>query len=204
MKNMQGLFAHFAVQSDRILKFSREILGLVQFAYVDFQDTAGFETLTPPMLNLEKHSLAIHHLRQTTIEYCHHPKQILTEKHFLVPNFYASLVAEARQVFEATRRDTESWLRAALNPLEAAIKEHQVQLDKRVENLRKLQENLHSVGNRTKQLERELLALKGQHDVLVSIRKNISAVEPATQATPPASQAAPANEARMTDTARAA
>jgi hypothetical protein len=205
MKNMQGLFAHFAVQSDRILKFSREILGLVQFAYLDFQDTAGFETLTPPLLNLEKHSLAIHHLRQTTIEYCHHPKQILTEKHFLVPNFYASLVAEARQVFEATRGDTESWLRAALNPLEAAIRAHEVQLDKRVENLRKLQENLHSVGSRTKQIERELLALKAQHDVLVSIRKNISAVGPATHAEPPASQtAAPANEARMTDTARAA
>ncbi|MPZ44013.1 MAG: hypothetical protein GEV05_11520 [Betaproteobacteria bacterium] len=203
MKNMQGLFAHFAVQSDRILKFSREILGLVQFAYLDFQDTAGFEALTPPLLNLEKHSLAIHHLRQTTIEYCHHPKQILTEKHFLVPNFYASLVAEARQVFQTTRTDTESWLRAALNPLEAAIKAHEVQLDKRVENLRKLQENLHSVGSRSKQLERELLALKGQHDVLVSIRKNISAVAPAAEA--PASQAvSPANEARMSDTARAA
>jgi hypothetical protein len=205
MKNMQGLFAHFALQSERILKFSREILGLVQFAYVDFQDTAGFEALTPPVLNLEKHSLAIHQLRQTTIEYCHHPKQILTEKHFLVPNFYASLVAEARRVFEMTRTDTESWLRAALNPLDVAIKEHEVQLNKRVENLRKLQDNLHSVGDRTKQLERQLLALKEQHDVLVSIRKNISAVGPGTHAEAPTSPAAgSANEARMAHTARAA
>lgn len=205
MKNMQGLFAHFAVQSDRILKFSREILGLVQFAYVDFQDTAGFETLAPPVLNLEKHTLAIHQLRETTVAYCHHPKQILTEKHFLVPNFYASLVAEARNVFEMTRADTERWLRAALNPLEAAVKEHEVQLDKRVENLRKLQENLHSVGSRTRQVERELLALKRQHDVLVSIRKNIGATEldaSAQQAT--SAPASPANEAHIANRARAA
>jgi hypothetical protein len=205
MKNMQGLFAHFAVQSDRILKFSREILGLVQFAYVDFQDTAGFEALTPPVLNLEKHALAIHHLRQTTIEYCRHPKQILTEKHFLVPNFYASLVAEARRVFEMTRADTESWLRAALNPLDSAVKEHEVQLNKRVENLRKLQDNLSAVGARTRELERQLLALKAQHDVLVTIRRNISAAAPDAQAQPALpSGAASANEASMAGSVRAA
>ena len=30
----------------------------------------------------------MHRLQQTAVEFCHHPKQILTEKHFLVPNFY--------------------------------------------------------------------------------------------------------------------
>jgi hypothetical protein len=157
------------------------------------------------MLNLEKHTLAIHQLRQTTIEYCHHPKQILTEKHFLVPNFYASLVAEARRLFEYTRSDTESWLRAALNPLQAAIKEHGIQLDKRVENLKKLQDNLQSVGTRTRELERQLLALKGQHDVLVTIRKNMD--EGGTRAVgqpPAAADVASANEATMVSTARAA
>jgi hypothetical protein len=202
-KNMQGLFNHFAVQSDRILKFSREILGLVQFAYADFREAAGFESLDPPGLNLEKHALAIQNLRQMTTEYCHHPKQILTEKHFLVPNFYASLVAEARRVFEMTRADTESWLRAALNPLNAAIKEHETQLNKRVENLRKLQENLNAVGERRRQLERQLLALKEQHDVLVSIRKNIGAVETRTQAEA-ANAHAQANDARIGADARAA
>jgi hypothetical protein len=206
IKNMLGLFAHFTVQSDRILKFSKEILALVQEAYAHFHDKAGFEKLSPPVLNLEKHTLAIHHLKQTTVEYCHHPKQILTEKHFLVPNFYASLVAEARRVFEMTRSDTESWLRAALSPLESAIKEHEVQLDKRVENLKKLQDNLHSVGDRTRELERQLLALKGQHDVLVSIKKNMG--EDAGRAGEAVAAAhgaiASANEAMIAGTARAA
>jgi len=173
IKNMQGLFDHFTSQSDRILKFSREILALVESAYAHFHEKAGFEKLTPPALNLEKHTLAVHHLKQTTIEYCHHPKQILTEKHFLVPNFYESLVAEARRVFESTRADTESWLRAALTPLNTAVKEHEVQLGKRVENLRKLQDNLHSVADRSKQLEKQLLALKAQHDVLLGIKTNM-------------------------------
>jgi hypothetical protein len=206
IKNMQGLFAHFTVQSDRILKFSKEILGLVQEAYAHFHDKAGFEKLSPPLLNLEKHTLAIHHLKQSTIEYCHHPKQILTEKHFLVPNFYASLVAEARRVFEMTHSDTESWLRAALSPLDAAIREHETQLNKRVENLKKLQDNLHSVGDRTKELERQLLALKGQHDILVSIRKNMGeGTSPAAAETPAVPKVvSSANEAVIGIAARAA
>jgi len=199
IKNMQGLFDHFTAQSDRILKFSREILELVESTYAHFHEKAGFEKLTPPALNLEKHSLAIHHLKQTTIEYCHHPKQILTEKHFLVPNFYESLVSEARRVFEATRADTEGWLRAALTPLNTAVKEHEVQLGKRVENLRKLQDNLHSVADRSKQLEKQLLALKGQHDVLLGIKTNMGkstearpaqATSPAPIPTPPIDAAA--------------
>jgi hypothetical protein len=202
IKNMQGLFAHFTLQADRILKFSREILELVQEAYADFRSKAGFEALSPPLLNLEKHTLAIHHLRQATIEYCHHPKQLLTEKHFLVPNFYASLVAEARRVFEATRADTESWLRAALDPLGAAIRAHELQLNKRVENLSKLQDNLHSVGSRTEELERQLRVLKEQHDTLVAIRKNIAAAVPPDQADPgPDGPATPANDARIAERA---
>src|SRR5690606_5715741 len=194
IKNMQGLFAHFSQQSDRILKFSREILALVQETYAVFRDRAAFETLSPPLLNLEKHTLAIHHLHQATVEYCRHPKQILTEKHFLVPNFYASLVAEARRVFETTRADTERWLRAALDPLEAAIKAHEAQLNKRVENLRKLQDNLQSVGERMRQLERQMLALKEQHDVLVKLRKDIASVETQPQRQPAAAESAPAND----------
>ncbi|MCC6531232.1 MAG: dynamin family protein [Burkholderiales bacterium] len=203
IKNMQGLFEHFSIQSNRILKFSREILALVEQAYAHFHDKAGFQKLSPPQLNLEKHTLAITHLRQSTIEYCHHPKQILTEKHFLVPNFYESLVAEARRVFEETRDDTRKWLRAALAPLDAAIKEHEIQLSKRVENLGKLQHNLHAVGARLKQLEQQSLALKAQHEVLVGIKKNLGAL-PADKTAAEAAQASPANEPHIGVSAHAA
>jgi hypothetical protein len=204
IRNMQGLFAHFTLQSDRILKFSKEILALVEETYAQFQSKAGFEKLIPPALNLEQYTLAIHQLRQITIEYCHHPKQILTEKHFLITRFYASLVAEARNVFESTRLETEGWLRAALNPLDSAMKEYCAQLDKRVLNLRKLQDNLHAVGSRSKQLEREMLALRAQHEVLAGIKLNLGAAEPAQRTDSVAPQGLPANEPALASASRAA
>jgi hypothetical protein len=179
-KSMQGLFNHFTAQSNRIIRFADDILGLVEEAYYHFHDKAGFEKLTPPPLNMEKHGLAMHRLEQEAVEFCRHPKQILTEKHFVVPNFYNNLVAEARRIFEVTRRDTEAWLRASLAPLNAAIKEHETQLNKRVENLRNLQHNLHSVGDRSKQLEQQMRALREQYEVLGNIRRNLSGEAPAT------------------------
>lgn len=172
-KSMQGLFNHFTAQSNRIIRFADDILSLVEEAYYHFHDKAGFEKLVPPPLNMERHGLAMHRLQQTAVEFCHHPKQILTEKHFVVPNFYNSLVAEARRIFEETRDDTEAWLRASLAPLNAAIKEHEAQFNKRVESFRKLQQNLHSVGDRSKQLEQQMIALRAQHEVLVGIRRNL-------------------------------
>ena len=172
-RNMQALFDHFAAQCERLLNFCDSILALVEESYYHFHDKAGFEQLSPPVINIDKHVLAMHALRQAAVEFCRHPKQILTEKHFLLPQFYNNLVAEARKLFEATRYDLQSWLRAALVPLNTAIREHQQGLATRIESLRKLQHNLSSVGERTKQLEQQLHAVKSQHDALLDIRKRL-------------------------------
>jgi len=205
-KSMQGLFNHFTAQSNRIIRFADDILSLVEEAYYHFQDKAGFDKLAPPPLNMEKHGLAMHRLQQMAVEFCHHPKQILTEKHFLVPSFYNNLVAEARRIFLVTRDDTEAWLRASLAPLNAAVKEHEAQLNKRVENLRDLKNNLHSVGDRSRQLEQQMIALRAQHEVLVGIRKNLDGeaqpAAPVSEAPRPASpQLASANDAHAGATA---
>ena len=173
IKNMQGLFDHFTLQAERILRFSKAILALVNDTYAHFRAKAGFDHVLPPALGLEEHTVAMHQLRATTIAYCHHPKQILTEKHWLVPNFYAVLVAEARQIFLETRDETQSWLKMALNPLNVALKEHESMLALRVANLGRVQSNLHTTAIRGKEIERELLALKKQHDALVRMKAQI-------------------------------
>jgi hypothetical protein len=72
----------------------------------------------------------------------------------------------------------------ALNQLNAALMEHEIAINKRVENLRALQRNLKSVDARASLLKRELRALKEQHDVLVRIKTNISAPSTAAVSVP--------------------
>ena len=190
-RNMQGLFNHFTTQCNRLLKFSDAILALVEEAYFHFHDKAGFDQVVPPAFNMEKHALAMHRLKQASVEYCHQPQQILTEKHFLIPRFYDNWVAEARKVFELTRVDLQAWLRAALAPLEAATQAHEHRLDTRVENLRKLQHNLGAVGERSQQLVQQLRTLKARHDALLAITQRFDRESP-TAASPISAAATPA------------
>ena len=200
IKNMQGLFEHFTTQADRILKFSKAILALVDDTYAHFHAKAGFSHLLPPPLDLEQYTLSMHELRQATNEYCHHPKQLLTEKHWLVPNFYQILVNEARQIFLETRADTQSWLKMALNPLNVALKEHESMLTMREQNLRRLQTNVQAAAIRAKDVERELLALKSQYEKLTAIKEQMGTAAGQTEPAP----AKAANDADAAPDAQAA
>jgi hypothetical protein len=195
IKNMEGLFEHFTAQSNRLARYSNELMELVEGTYTHFHEKAGFERLSSPALNLEKHALAMHQLKEATAEFCHHPKQILTEKHWLVPIFYSSMVAEARDIFELTRNDAQRWLRNALNPLGATIKEHESQLARRVENLHKLKNNLHLADARLRQIEQQMHTIKQQYERLLDIKKNMAT--PSAHANPHVvgGESAPANDA---------
>jgi len=192
IKNMQGLFEHFTRETTKISAFSVKMREFVEQTYAHFHAQYGFARMVPPALNLERHALTMHGMHQTTVEFCHDPVSIMTAKHFLVRKFYDNLVAEARSIFQSTRQDVEAWLRNALSPLDTALREHQIQLGKRGESLRKIRDNLHSVDERAKFLERHMLQLKAQHDVLLRIKANMeNPVAPPATATTAASARAP-------------
>ncbi len=180
-KNMQLLFQYFTETSNRVLAFANQIKGLVDATYVHFHAKFNFAKLSPPALNLEKHTLTITGLQESAKQFCHDPINVMTEKHFLVARFYDSLVGEARHIFEMTRTDAENWLKSALSPLNLQIKTHEQVLAKRIENFKKIRDNVTSVEDRLKQLNKTRGALHQQHEVLVRIKANLDGEAPARQ-----------------------
>lgn len=180
-KNMQMLFQHFTSVSSKILNFANQIKGLVDMTYAHFHEKFGFAKLVPPSLNLEKHTLTMTGLQATARQFCKDPVNVAKYKDFVVVKFYESLVGEARQVFEMTRMDAESWIKSALNPLNLQIKEHEQVLSKRLENFKKIRDNISSVESRMKQLETQRVVLEQQREVLARIQASLDgeAVEPA-------------------------
>lgn len=198
-KNMQRLFLHFTLVSSRLLNFANQIKGLVDLTYDHFHQKFGFAKLTPPALNVEKHTLTMTGLQATAHRFCHDPVNVAKYKDFVVQKFYEGLVAEARQVFEMTRLDVENWVKSALSPLNLQIREHEKVLAKRLENFRKIRDNIGSVESRIKELESQRHALEAQHAVLSRIRSSLAdgaAPPPAT-----ATDAARATPAAATATA---
>ena len=178
-KAMQGLFAYFALQVEKILNYAVKLKESVDGIYQQFHENFGLAKLSPPPLTLEKHLEAVHTLEENARRFCHDPINIATYKDFMVKKFYDGLVEEARQQFEWTRLDTERWLRGALGPLNGQIMERQNLMLKRVENLRNLKDNLTSVQERIKQLDQQRLALKKQGEQLDLLRANLALGAPA-------------------------
>jgi hypothetical protein len=182
-KSMQQVFEHFINVSKKILNFSNQIHGLVEATYGHFHDKFGFAKMSPPALNLEKHTLAMTGMKEATLQFCHDPVNVATYKHFLVEKFYTGLVAQARQIFEVTRMDVENWLKAALNPLNQQIKQHEQVLAKRIENFKKVRDNIGSVEERIKQLEKLEATLRQQSEVLGGIKARLED-EPVVESAP--------------------
>jgi len=172
-KNMQMLFQHFTGVSAKILNFSNQIKGLVDATYKHFHEKFGFARLSPPALNLEKHTLTMTGMQETAREFCHDPVNMAKYKDFVVKRFYESLVGQARQIFEMTRLDADTWLKSALNPLNLQIKEHEKVLAKRIENFKKIRDNISSVEDRIKHLEKLQVALDSQAKVLTGIKTSL-------------------------------
>ena len=172
-KSIQLLFQHFTLVSSKILNFANQIKGLVDMTYNHFHEKFGFAKLTPPALNLEKHTLTMTGLQATAKQFCHDPVNVAKYKHFVVQKFYEGLVGEARGVFEMTRVDVDAWLKSALNPLNLQIKEHEAVLSKRLENFKKIRDNIGSVEGRIKQLEAQRVVLEQQREVLARIQASL-------------------------------
>lgn len=171
---MQRLFQAFIDHSNKLLSFSNEqIKGYVDAAYQDFHTKYGFPLLTPPALNLERHTLKMTQLMETTKEFCQNPANLARYKKQVIGKFYQELVEQARQVFEMTRDEAEDWLKKALAPINHQLKEHEGVLTRRVDNVKKIRDNIGSVEDRTKFLQQQQVLLQKQSTVLGQIKVSI-------------------------------
>jgi hypothetical protein len=159
--------------SAKILNFANQIRSFVDSTYAHFHEKFGFARLTPPALNLEKHTLAMTGMQETARTFCKDPVNTAKYKDFVVRQFYESLVGEARQIFELTRMDADTWLKSALMPLSLQIKEHEKVLAKRIENFKKIRDNVSSVEDRIKELDKLRIALEDQSKVLTGIKTSL-------------------------------
>jgi hypothetical protein len=176
-RSMQSLIRHTAHQFQHIHKHAGQIKKLVDTAYVRFHVQHGFERREAPILDLDQFKEAFLELGRRTEVFCHDPINIMTEKHFLVRRFFLSLAAEARAIFERARHDSEAWLRNVLGPLTTQITNYKMGIERRLENIRRIHDNIDSLQERLKELDIAQSSLSKQALVLGGILQKLQAPE---------------------------
>jgi hypothetical protein len=101
---------------------------------------------------------------------------VVTEQKQVTRKFYESSVAKVRAIYKMANRDADSWLRTIMNPMEAQVRERQIQLRRRLESIKHIHQASDTLEDRIGELEHIREGIIEQQQALESRIKAILAV----------------------------
>jgi phage shock protein A len=83
-------------------------------------------------------------------------------KFALMRRFFDTIASRMKHVYDIANRDVESWLRATMSPLETQVREHHLQLRRRLESVKRIHRASSELEERIGELEHQDEALAAQ------------------------------------------
>ena len=154
-----------------------EILSMMAAVYKKFSVEHGLKLGTPTGFSLINYQKDVDRLELWCDTHLNTAIQLMThEKHRVTQKFFEEVATQVRRAFERANRDTESWLKAIMAPMETQVREHQIQLKRRLESIKRIHQATDTLEDRIGELthvENDLLA---QIQAIESAGKNVQDV----------------------------
>ena len=174
-RGMNSLVKNMNEDFESVFAASEDIKKLMQGVYNTFIEKFGFQKMTIPALDLDPHRTKLQLLVMQTEAFVKDPVNVVVkEKHFVVKNFYATLVKEARRNFGEAKTQTERWVQAVVLPLEVQIKDHKAQLQSRLDNLAKINEKTTSINEQMALVKGAEAELRKQREMIEGLIQRVS------------------------------
>ena len=163
---LSGAMQHFFDVARGNLTRSRsevaEIMTMMEVIYKKFAVEHGLKLGTPIPFSLRRYEKEIDRLDHWCSTHINTMFQFLThEKSQLTQRFFEEVAVQVRKTFEHANRDAEGWLKAIMAPMEIQIREHQIQLKRRLESIKRIHQATDTLEERIEELlhiEHNLLA----------------------------------------------
>ncbi len=99
---------------------------------------------------------------------------IANEKMTLTTKFFETLASRVVHVYEVANRDVENWLKAVISPMESQVREHQLQLRRRLESIKRIYKATDTLEDRILELENIEKSIRAQMDDLQILKQHMS------------------------------
>ncbi len=153
----------------------REIRSMMTAMYQKFSDEHGLAAVNPPEHSLRKYRKEMARLERIFEERFNTVFKMLTlGQHQLTSRFFETLASKVVQVFELANSETEAWLKALIAPMETQVREHKIQLKRRLESVSRIHLATETLDERIAELETTIEAVSDQLDQLARINSRIS------------------------------
>jgi hypothetical protein len=116
-----------------------EIKKMMDVMYEKFSKEHGLRKSDPPAFSTLRYQKELAKLERAYKEQFNTAfNMIANEKMTLTSKFFETLASRVIHVFEVTNRDIENWLKAVISPMESQVREHQLQLRRRLESIKRI------------------------------------------------------------------
>jgi predicted GTPase len=152
-----------------------DIRAMMTGMYQKFSEEHGLAAVNPPLHNLYKYRKEMARLEGVFEERFNTVFKMLTmAQSQLTARFFESLASKVVQVFELANSETEAWLKALIAPMETQVREHKIQLKRRLESVSRIHAATGTLDDRIAELETSIGMASDQLDQLARLNARIA------------------------------
>ncbi len=145
--------------------------------YQRFAKEHGIEPFTPPPFSMLKYQKEVERLeRAYNVHFNTLWNMVSKAKFTLMKRFFETIAIRVKHVFDIANRDLESWLKAVMAPLETQVREHHLQLRRRLESVKRIHRASDELEERIAELEQAEVAARAQIGALARELAAIDAI----------------------------
>jgi Dynamin family len=172
---MSDFFASIRGSIERSAQKSGEIHDMMEAMYARFATEHGLEPFSPPPFSMLKYQKEIDRLERAYNVHLNTLWNMVSKAKFaLMKRFFETVAIRVKHVYDIANRDLESWLKAIMAPLETQVREHHLQLRRRLESIKRIHRASDELEDRIAELEQAEAGVRGQFDAL---QREVAAID---------------------------
>ncbi len=172
---MGEFFARLRADFDQAGRQAAEIHDLMRAMYTRFAHEHGLEPFVPPQFSVLKYLKEIERMERAYNTHFNTLWNMVSKaKYPLMKQFFESIASRSKHIYKVANRDVEAWLKAVMSPLETQVREHHLQLRRRLDSIRRIHRASDELETRIVELEQSREALETQRQ---GLRRQVAAVD---------------------------
>jgi hypothetical protein len=174
---MNDFFARIYGGLEQSGRQTGEIHDMMIAMYVRFAGEHGLEPFTPPPFSMLKYQKEVERLeRAYNVHFNTLWNMVSKAKFTLMKRFFETVAIRVKHVYDIANRDLESWLKAVMSPLESQVREHHIQLRRRLGSVKRIHRASDELEERVAELEQAEAGVRAQIDALARELAAIDAI----------------------------
>ncbi len=153
---MQGFLTHSATQIDTVGRHAQEIKTLMDGVYQKFQKEHGLANIRPSGFSILRYSREMRRIQDKHEAFIGGLSLFMTEQHNVVKGFFETVISKIRAIYVSMHRDADDWLKDMMAPMESQVREHQAQLRRRLESVKRIHQASDTLEARMTELKQIL------------------------------------------------